>query len=161
MSYRPFSFGFRNRGSVPPHNGWLIIVVILVVFFLLFSLIGMRCDAKMKENYLEDLREESIREIEQERKAEEAKEKADEKTKPKIEAPYVGMDESLISSTDMGAPYYSHYVVGGTDYTFLLKDGYAWRVVTENGKVSMIQRFKDGKLLGSTTETGDHDPILK
>lgn len=77
-----------------------------------------------------------------------------------IEAPYIGMSESWIAKTLMGEPGYTEWIVGGNSYTFYLDDGYAWLVKTNNEKVCMIQYFQNGKLLGSTTETGNHEPLF-
>ena len=77
-----------------------------------------------------------------------------------IESPYIGMSESWIAKTLMGEPGYTEWIVGGNSYTFYLDDGYAWLVKTNDGKVCMIQYFQNGKLLGSTTETGNHEPLF-
>lgn len=77
-----------------------------------------------------------------------------------IEAPYIGMSESWIAKTLMGEPGYTEWIVGGNSYLFYLDDGYAWLVKTNDEKVCMIQYFQNGKLLGSTTETGNHAPLF-
>ena len=77
-----------------------------------------------------------------------------------IEAPYIGMSESWIAKTLLGEPGYTEWIVGGNSYTFYLDDGYAWLVKTNDGKVCIIQYFQNGKLLGSTTETGNHEPLF-
>lgn len=78
---------------------------------------------------------------------------------PSIASPYIGMSEDYIDKTELGAPSYDQFSIGGWSYTFLLDNGYALLVKTEDGAVTMIQRLKDGKLLSSTTETGDHTPL--
>lgn len=77
-----------------------------------------------------------------------------------IEAPYIGMSEAWIAKTLMGEPGYTEWIVGGNSYLFYLDDGYAWLVKTNDEKVFMIQYFQNGKLLGSTTETGSHAPLF-
>ena len=77
-----------------------------------------------------------------------------------IEAPYIGMSEAWIAKTLMGEPGYTEWIVGGNSYLFYLDDGYAWLVKTNDEKVCMIQYFQNGKLLGSTTETGSHAPLF-
>ena len=77
-----------------------------------------------------------------------------------IEAPYIGMSEAWIAKTLMGEPGYTEWIVGGNRYLFYLDDGYAWLVKTNDEKVCMIQYFQNGKLLGSTTETGSHAPLF-
>lgn len=71
-----------------------------------------------------------------------------------IEKPYIGMPERYIGMTKWGNPDYSSFVVGGTSYIFYGDDDYL--VTVQYGEVTMIQKFRDGKLLWSETETGIH-----
>lgn len=161
MAYRPFSFGFRNRSYPSGNSGCFRTVITIFFIVLILGFIGSSCEKKYKEEYARRYREKLVAETKEENayssesddteKQVEAEEKRIE-----IEKPYIGMSEQYIGRTKWGRPDYSSYVVAGTSYLFYADGGYTYLVTVQYGEVSMIQKFKNGKIIWSETETGIH-----
>lgn len=161
MAYRPFSFGFRNRSNPSRNSGCFPTVVAIFFIILIIGFIGSSCEKKHRIEYAQRYKEKLIDEIKKEESLTSNPDNTEtqievEEKSIEIEKPYIGMSEQYISRTKWGKPDYSSYVVGGTSYLFYSDDGCAYLVTVQHGEVSMIQKFKNGKILWSETETGIH-----
>lgn len=161
MSYRPFSFGFRNRRHPSGDSGCFPTVITIFFIVLILGFTGSSCEKKHKEESARLYKEKLIAEIKEEEanasKSDDTEKQVEvEEKRIEIEKPYIGMSEQYIGHTKWGRPDYSSYVVGGTSYLFYADGGYAYLVTVQHGEVSMIQKFKNGKIIWSETETGMH-----
>ena len=144
------------------HGRLLFVLLSLAVVVAIILLSGRTTNDQVVEDtrYSEELRQKQVLDDGNNTNSSHMADINESEPPSSIEAPYIGMSEAWIAKTLMGEPGYTEWIVGGNSYLFYLDDGYAWLVKTNDEKVCMIQYFQNGKLLGSTIETGSHAPLF-